>query len=240
MALYAVMWVALITMIVVNVLANVLPINGQTTAEISNRLDVVFTPAGYVFSIWSLIYLLLIIWLILVYKKMKGNQFNTKIGTLFIASCIFNMAWILSWHYEQFVLSIVVMVILLITLILIYLQYKNNQTSFSERFPFSYYLAWITVATIANISYVLKYYEVDLGVSEVIGSLVLVAVAVIIGYLAIAYSKDIYFVLVVVWALIGIAVRTSDETMQYGTIALTIILVIAALIRFMMNKKSYA
>ena len=158
------------------------------------------------FSIWILIYLLLVIWVLLAYRKVKNGQFNSKIGILFIVSCILNISWLFSWHYEQFALSVVVIFLLLVTLIMIYLQYSTKQTGLSERFPFSFYLSWVTVATIANVSYVLKYYEVNLGISEVIGSLILVAVAVIIGYIAVDYSKDIYFVLVIVWALIGIAV----------------------------------
>lgn len=234
--IYIVMWVALIAMIGVNILANVLPLNGHTTGEISNFIDVVFTPAGYVFSIWSLIYILLIAWLVMVHRKMQKKQFKSIVGVLFIMSCLFNIAWLLSWHYEYFALSVLFMFLLLFTLIAIYLQYKPTQTGFSERFPFSYYLAWITVATIANVSYVLKYYGVSLGISEVMGSLVLVAVAVVIGYAAVSYSKDIYFVIVVVWALIGIVVRTTDETMQYGTIAMTAILVIASLIKFIKDR----
>ena len=240
MALYGAMWVALIAMIVVNILSNTLPINGQTAAEISDRLDVLFKPAGYVFSIWILIYLLLVIWVLLVYRKVKNGQFNSKIGILFIVSCILNISWLFSWHYEQFALSVVVIFLLLVTLIMIYLQYSTKQTGLSERFPFSFYLSWVTVATIANVSYVLKYYEVNIGISEVIGSLILVAVAVIIGYIAVDYSKDIYFVLVIVWALIGIAVKTTDETMQHGTILLTVLLVIVTLVRFVMNYRSNA
>lgn len=237
MGLYIVMWLALIAVIVVNALSNALPFNGLTTSEISNRLDVLFTPAGYVFSIWSLIYLLLVIWLITIYKKVKENRFKSKIGILFIVSCLLNIAWLFSWHYEQFILSVIVMFLLLFTLIAIYQQYKNTERGFSERLPFSFYLAWISVATIANMSYVLKNYGVHLGISEVAGSLVLVAVAVILGYMAIALSNDIFFVLVIVWALIGIAVRTDDATMEYGTIALTAVLIIASLIRYMRNKK---
>ncbi|WP_339171109.1 TspO/MBR family protein [Solibacillus sp. FSL R5-0691] len=236
MGLYITMWIAMIAVIVVNVLSNTLPINGQTAADISDRLEVLFTPAGYVFSIWSLIYVLLVIWLITIYRKVKDNRFNGKVGILFIISCLFNIAWLFSWHYEQFILSIIVMFFLLFTLIAIYKQYKNNETGFSERFPFSFYLAWLSVATIANVSYVLKYNGVDLGISEVVGSLVLVGVAVILGYLAVAISKDIFFTLVIVWALVGIAVKTDDATMQYGTIVLTIILIIVALIHYMRMK----
>lgn len=236
MGLYITMWIAMIAVIVVNALSNTLPLNGQTASEITNRLEVLFTPAGYVFSIWSLIYVLLVIWLITIYRKVKDNRFKGKVGILFIISCIFNIAWLFSWHYEQFVLSIIVMFFLLFTLIAIYLQYKNTEKSLSERFPFSFYLAWISVATIANVSYVLKHHGVDLGISEVIGSLVLVGVAVILGYLAVAVSKDIFFTLVIVWALIGIAVKTDEPTMQNGTFALTVILIIAALIRYMRMK----
>ena len=237
MGLYVGMWIAFIAMIVVNFLSNYLPINGQTTAEISNRIEVLFTPASYVFSIWGLIYFLLLVWLILQYKSIKNNEFSSQIGVLFVFSCLFNIAWLFSWHYEKFALSILFMILLLVTLILIYLKYPNTAQGLSERLPFSFYLAWITVATIVNISYVLKYYGVDLGISEAVGSLVLVAVAVIIGYLALENSKDIYFVLVIVWALIGIVVKTSNTTMQNGTIAMTIILVIATLAHFMIDKK---
>lgn len=238
MGLYIVMWIAFIAMLYVNWLATSLPINGQTTAEISHRLDVVFTPAGYVFSIWSLIYLLLFVWLVLIYPKIKNNQFDPEVGIYFILSCLFNIGWLYSWHYEHFALSVLFMFLLLFSLIQIYLKYDSNEQGLSQRLPFSIYLAWISVATIANVSYVLKYYGVDLGISEVFGSLILVAVAVIIGYAAISYSKDIYFVLVIVWALIGIAVRTTDETMQYGTLTMTFILVIAALLQFLQNQKS--
>ncbi|MEK5080576.1 TspO/MBR family protein [Solibacillus sp. FSL W7-1436] len=236
MGLYITMWIAMIAVLVVNALSNTLPLNGQTAAEITNRLEVLFTPAGYVFSIWSLIYVLLVIWLIMIYRKVRDNRFNGKVGILFIISCIFNIAWLFSWHYEQFILSIIVMFFLLFTLIAIYLQYKNTEKGLSERFPFSFYLPWLSVATIANVSYVLKQHEVDLGISEVAGSLILVGVAVILGYLAVAVSKDIFFTLVIVWALIGIAVKTDNPTMHNGTLALTVILVIAALIRYMRMK----
>lgn len=236
MGLYITMWIAMIAVIVVNTLSNTLPLNGQTASEITNRLEVLFTPAGYVFSIWSLIYVLLLLWLITLYRKVKDGSFKPKVGVLFIISCILNIAWLFSWHYEQFVLSIIVMFFLLFTLIAIYLQYKNTEKGVSARFPFSFYLSWITVATIANVSYVLKLHGADLGISEVTGSLVLVGIAVILGYLAVAISKDIFFAIVIVWALFGIAVKTDEPTMQNGTIALTAVLIITALIRYMRIK----
>ena len=46
-----------IVTVAINGAANALPINGQTTAEISDRFRVFVIPAGYVFAIWGLIYL---------------------------------------------------------------------------------------------------------------------------------------------------------------------------------------
>lgn len=47
---------SVIATIVVNGLANALPLNGVTSGEVSNRFGVYFVPAGYVFSVWGLIY----------------------------------------------------------------------------------------------------------------------------------------------------------------------------------------
>jgi translocator protein len=238
MGQYIVMWLSYIAMIIINILSNSLPINGQTTAEISHRLDVYFTPAGYVFSIWSLIYILLAIWLLLQYKKVKKGEFNQTIGWLFIVSCLFNIGWLLTWHYELFIWSIIIMFALLFTLIAIYLNYSPTQSKLSQRLPFSFYLAWISVATIANMSYVLKYYDISLGIPEVLGSLILVVIAATIAYLALTNSRDPYFVLVIVWALIGIAVKTKNEAMEYGTLIVTALLVLSSLWTWFLYKKN--
>ena len=236
MPYYFFMWIAFIGVVIVNILSNVLPLNGQTIAEISNRLEVLFKPAGYVFSIWVVIYIALAIWLFLQFKQVKNGSFNQNIGISFIISCLFNIAWIFTWHYELFVISILMMVGLLLSLITIYVQYRRRDRSIGQRLPFSLYLAWITVATVANMSYVLKYYGVNLGISEVIGSLMLVALAAIIGFIAGTYSRDLYFVLVIVWALIGIIVENSYLTMQIGTGAITIVLVVAVILAVMGRK----
>ena len=41
----------------VNIMATTLPLNGQDTGAISDRFQVYFVPAGYVFSIWGVIYI---------------------------------------------------------------------------------------------------------------------------------------------------------------------------------------
>ena len=207
------MLVAYIVMIVVNILSNTLPINGQTAAEISNRIDVLFTPAGYVFSIWSVIYGLLAIWLFLLWKKHKSTtkEISTRLTYLFVLSCLLNISWLFSFHYEQFILSTIIIIALLIVLINIYIMYPVGNSRFSERLPFSIYLGWISVATIANISYTLKYYDVYLGIDEVLVTIILIIIAGLLALIGRYRSDDLFFPLVFVWAIIGIA-ESNDAT----------------------------
>lgn len=238
MTLYLAMWISLIVMIAMNALANIIPLNNQTTGEISNKLDVLFTPAGYVFSIWSVIYILLIIWLIMIYKPMRRHDVDRKIGFAFIASCVWNIAWLICWHFEFFNTSIVFMLLLLVTLIFIYSHYTNNEQTFAKRLPFSIYLAWISVATIANISYVLKYNGVTLGINELFGSFVLVILAAALAILAVKVSRDLYFLAVITWALIGVSVANDQALMSTGTGIVVGIMVLISLYIYAITEKS--
>lgn len=216
--------IALLAVIVVNALANLLPIAGKTTGELSDQYPVLITPAGYVFSIWSLIYLLLAGFVI--YQAMPSHadrQRIRRIGPLFILTCVFNCSWILVWHYELLPLSVLIMLALLGTLIVIYTGIRQVQEppTLGERLfvylPFSLYLGWISVATIVNVT-VLLY---DLGWDgfgwsattwTLIGIGVTIVLAAAIGY---RYS-DAAFMLVFVWALIGIGVKqqAGDSTVS--------------------------
>lgn len=238
MTLYLAMWISLIVMIAMNALANIIPLNNQTTGEISNKLDVLFTPAGYVFSIWSVIYILLIIWLMMIYKPMRRHDVDRKIGFAFIASCVWNIAWLICWHFEFFNTSIVFMLLLLVTLIFIYSNYTNNEQTFAKRLPFSIYLAWISVATIANISYVLKYNGVTLGINELFGSFVLVILAAALAILAVKVSRDLYFLAVITWALIGVSVANDHALMSTGTGIVVGIMVLISLYIYAITEKS--
>jgi hypothetical protein len=56
--------VSFLVMLAANALANILPFNGLTTGEISDRFPNLFAPAGITFSIWGLIYLTLAVYTI--------------------------------------------------------------------------------------------------------------------------------------------------------------------------------
>jgi len=206
---------ALVGVIVVNGLANALPLNGLQTGEISDRFTVYFVPAGYVFSIWGLIYLALIGYA--VFQALPSQRANPRlqaIGYWFVLSCVANIVWLFLWHYEQFYWTLAAMLALLACLIVIYLRLDigRGHPSTGERWlvevPFSIYLGWITVATVANVTQLLYY----LGWGgwglppESWFVLVLATVLVIAGLMAYT-RRDVAYLLVLVWALAGIAIK---------------------------------
>jgi hypothetical protein len=229
---------ATLMIIVLNVLASALPLNGQTTGEISDRFDVYFVPAGYVFSIWGLIYLALIAFA--VYQALPAQRDNPRlrrVGYLYALSCVANVAWLFLWHYEFFELTLVAMVALLLLLIAIYLRLGigrsrvSNAEKWLVRVPFSIYLGWITVATIANVTSLLDYLNWGgWGISpEAWAVVMLVAGAVIASAVSITRG-DIAYVLVIVWAFVGIAVKHSDTPIVAVTAIVMAVLVALTLL----------
>jgi hypothetical protein len=212
--------IAALAMIAVNTMANALPINGQNTGEISDRFEVFFVPAGYVFSIWGLIYLGIIAYA--VYQALPAQAANPtlrKIGYLFVLSSLANIAWILLWHYEFFPLTVVVMLALLGLLIAIYLRLDIGRAQVSSgmrwfvHLPFSIYLGWITVATIANITALLSFWDWSgWGIDPEIWALIMLAAGTIIGAAVSLTRGDVAYALVLVWAFAGIAVKHSETS----------------------------
>jgi len=224
-------WAALasyLLMIIINVLASTIGINGKTTGEISNQLHVLFTPAGYVFSIWIVIYVLLGIWLLLqLFSKTVISE--SAIISLVTSTCLYNIAWLLCWHYEYFALSIVMMLGLLISLIFIYSSYPKGDYRFAGRLPFSIYLSWISVALMANISFVLTYYQWEgFGISAVWWANLLLFVATCLAIYIRYVEVDIFFPIVIIWAFIGIAVQNGVDagSLFYMPILYSVVLVL--------------
>ncbi|HEX6306384.1 MAG TPA: tryptophan-rich sensory protein [Anaerolineales bacterium] len=206
---------AVIATLVVNGLANALPLNGQTTGEISDRFQVYFVPAGYVFSIWGLIYLALIAFAI--YQAIPAQRNNprlNRIGYLFALSSLANMTWLFLWHYEQFLLTLIAMLSLLGLLIAIYLRLEVGRSPVSAgekwfvHIPFSIYLGWITVATIANITQVLDFINWNgWGVTGQIWALIMLIAGGVITLVVYQTRNDVAYVLVIIWSYVGIAVK---------------------------------
>lgn len=157
-----------------------------------------------------------------------------KATPLYLLSSLLNISWILLWHYEFFFLTVLVMIGLLLILINLYHTIKKEEPSFWELVPFSVYLGWISVATIANISYYLKFIGWDgFGLSDVARTIIMLFIAAI---LAIAFSrknKDPIYPLVFVWALIGIGVKNAatHHSISYFAYSLAAVLLSVILIK---------
>jgi hypothetical protein len=211
-------WLLFIGVIAVNALANILPINGYNTGQISAFYPNAFVPAGFTFSIWGVIYLLLLSYTIgFTFYSFKPQQhpkafkFIERVNTYFLLTCVFNMSWIVAWHYLQIELSVLIMLLFLSTLIQLFLKTKSmaNDLTLIQRFilqtPFIVYLGWISVATIANITALLVAYKwTALSIAPVYWSAAMILIAIVLALLMVKKFQVISFTLVVAWALWGI------------------------------------
>src|SRR5512143_2103851 len=192
---------ATIIALTVNVLASTLPLNGKNTGAISDQFKVLFVPAGYVFAIWGVIYIGWIAFAI--YQALPSQRDNARlqrIGWLYALSGVLNAGWLFTWHYELFPLSVVVMLALLVTLIAIYLRLDNGrvQVSTAEKWcvniPFSVYLGWISVATIANITDLLYYWHWDgFGIAPELWAVIMLVVATALALAMTLKRSDIAY-----------------------------------------------
>ncbi len=227
----------------VNILASALPLNGQNTGEISDRFQVYFVPAGYVFAIWFLIF---VGWLAFaIYQFLPAQKESPRLrrlGYVFAISNIANASWLFAWHYNFFGLSVLIMLSLLGLLIVSYLRLDVNQTSAStgERWsidiPFSIYLGWITVATVANITSWLYSVEwTGLGIAPQTWAIIMIAVASVVGFLMALTRKDAAYLFVLVWSFAGIAAKQTPApnvvTAAWVGTVLMLVLAIYSLIR---------
>jgi hypothetical protein len=238
--------IALIVMLATNSLSEALPLNGQTSAEIANRLPILFVPANYVFSIWGIIYMLLIgFGIYQALPSQRENPLLQKIGYWFVVSCATNALWLVLFHYDQFALSMITMVILLISLIVIYTRIEVGQKALTMKekwlihIPFSTYLGWITVATVANASYVLYDAGWDgFGISSEIWATLMIVIATGIVLSIVATRSDIAYVSVIVWAFAGIVAKQGDTPMVAVTASVMAVIVVIALILQRLTKRN--
>jgi hypothetical protein len=235
---------AVIAVIAVNAIAVALPLNGLDTGEISDRFDIYFVPAGYVFSIWSLIYLGLIAYAIFqALPAQKENPRLRSIGYLFVFSCLANIIWLFLWHYEVFNFTLVAMLALLLSLIGIYLRLDIGRVQVSPgekwcvHIPFSVYLGWISVATIANATQLLYYLGWNgWGISPEIWAVIMLTAGVIISAVMSLTRADIAYSLVLVWAYAGIALEHASTPIVANAAWVGAVVILAILIVAIINK----
>ena len=244
--------IALIVTVFLNYLSNTGFINGNTMSSVSAAYQNLFTPAGYAFSIWGLIYVGLIAFVIyhasITFKNIQANNVVLNVGWWFVISCLANCLWIFAWLYNYTGLSVIIMIVLLFSLVMIIIKTRMElddlpmkQISFVW-WPFSLYAGWITVALVANISaYLTKVNWGGLGLSSVYWTVIMIVVAGII-YLVMTWRRNMReYALVGVWGIIAIAVSnwSTEPTIVYTAIGVGIILFLSSAVHAFINRASF-
>jgi hypothetical protein len=214
---------------------------GSDTAAISAKYPTLVTPAGYAFSIWSLIYLGLIAFSI--YQILPANlpRFRS-IRSLYIANCALNCAWLYFWHRDQIALCFVIMVALWATLAVICYQLRDTELlreTWIAKAPFGLYFGWVTAAMFVNLAIMLKFQNIALStLAETALAVVLILVAAACAVLVRVKLTNYIYPLAVAWALTAIAVKQSGHTAIVTAAALGVIACLIASLSFVMNLKS--
>lgn len=209
---------ALAATIATNALANILPLNGQTTGEISNRFPLLITPPGYVFGIWSVIYTGLVGYA--VYQALPAQRDDERLRRIawpFVASCAANIVWLLLWHYNRYGLTLGAMIGLLLALITIDMRLGRVRGGplaerLLVRLPFSIYLGWISVATIVNATVALVNAGWDGSESSPeLWTAGLLGVGAGLGLAKGVGQGDAAYPLVLAWAFSGVAIKNAGQ-----------------------------
>ncbi len=217
--------ISILTTIALNALANTLPLMGVLTADISDAYPTPFTPAGYVFAIWGVIYVTQIIFGVWQARPAQANDPRLRaVAPWVVLAGAFNVAWLVLWHAERVVLSTLPILGLLVSLLVVYEGLRGGPNGpgirWAARVPFGIYLAWGSVATIANISisgWALNWRGAPFGAD--VWALIVIAVAALIGLRMLQVRGDVAFVGVLIWAFIGIAVQNGiPGLLPYGAL----------------------
>ena len=243
--------------LVMNALANLLPIAGRTTAEISDSYPALFTPAGYVFSIWGVIYTLLLGYSL--FQALPGQRANPRLRALatpIAISSVANGVWIVLWHHLWLGTSVLVILTLLVSLIVAYLRLRHQRAaalgrpappSRAERFwafgLLSIYLGWASVATVANISvylYGAGFERSFLALPDQFWGVVVIIVATTLGVLMLRHQRDLAYAGVLVWALVGIVVAQSAALFVASAAVIAVVALLLAAVQSLASARALA
>lgn len=246
---YAVLnFVTIIGVIIWNYFANTGAINGKTVGELSAEYENLFTPAGYAFSIWGLIFLGLVVLgvnqLRLAFGSGKYSESIVQIGPWLIVANLANAAWLWFWLNERTGTSVILMLIILLALIQIIVRLNMERWDAPLSYiatvwwPICGYSGWIAVATIANIAAWLAKMDWSPGLSEMHWTLLMISVAGMLNIFMIITRNMREFAMVGVWALVAIAVRHWGEipALQWTALAWAIVVFIAVSIHAYQNR----
>jgi len=220
--------IGLIIVVVINMLAVLLPINGKSTGQLSDQYPNLFTPAGITFSIWGVIYLSLVAFVIYqLWLSFSGRypeelkNFMIRMKGWWLISCLANTCWLLAWHYELVLLSVFLMLLLLFSLLAIHRNFNIARSPAHTReklfiqLPFSLYLGWISIATLANITALMIYYGWDgAGISQIAWAVLMIATGTLLSLTMILRRNNITYAVVSIWAFYGILLKREQAAVM--------------------------
>lgn len=232
--------IAIFATLIVNILSNFFPPGGKNIGEIANTIlqGVLITPANYAFAIWGLIYLGLIAYSLYQFRpSQRGRSTIQQVNALVILASLAQIFWVYLFTLQFFWLSVVAMLIILLPLIRIYLLLRSSRSQVSRerrwfaQFPFSIYLAWISVATIVNIASALYISGWDgWGINDTGWTAIMLLIGTVIAAIVAIQRGDIAFTLVYVWAYIAIALRHFANPVIWITALVSAIALLALII----------
>ena len=203
---YYFLFVAL-TSIVLTSIISLIPLWGVSQGDISDMYQTGITPAGFTFSIWSLIYLSWIalwIYLATIHKKIWKKYFFLS-GSIFLS-----VLWLLPWHYNMIWLSLLIMFALFWSLSYIYLHKAYKDRYF--QYTLELYLWWIFVALIANIHIFLV--SMNWYVLPEFFTLLSFFIWFLILFYTLKVRKSFIPSYVFLWALYGIYIAQASVSVQ--------------------------
>lgn len=213
-----------VAVLVVNGTAGAGTLSGESIGVIANRYINAFLPANYVFGIWSLIYLGLFAFTIFqALPAQSADRTVRALGPWWLLSGALNMGWIVAFAFSRFVLAMLVMVALLVVLVqMVERLHALGRAGWATRLcatdPMGLYLAWISVAVIANsfqLAHVVGFS--GLGLSENAWAVTMMVVATALGWFMVSHRGVWLFPLVVAWALRGIGARFPEDPVLFTT-----------------------
>ncbi len=232
--------IALLATIIINYLSNTGVLNGNTMKTISDKYHNYFTPAGYAFSIWGLIYIGLLAFVIFtgrgLFKKAEDEWPVLEIGWWFVISCAANSFWVLAWLYDYTGVSVILMVVLLFSLIKIILKTQMELDDLPLKkiafvwWPFCFYSGWISVALIADVAaYLTKIKWNGFGISAIAWTIIMILIAGILNVFMTWNRNMREFALVGVWGLVAVAVANwnGQKPIVYSALIVAAILLIS-------------
>jgi hypothetical protein len=217
-----------VIMIVMNYLANALPINNKTTGALSDALPNLFVPAGLTFSIWGIIYLLLAAFCVIQFKSIN-HEVIEKINWLFAVSCLLNALWIVAWHYQKLSLSLLIMAGMLISLIYINLIIRELPFGIIKA-AFGVYLGWICIAAIANVTALLVRYDWNgFGISEQAWTIIMISIGTLIVSITLLRMQNPFIGVAVIWAFLGIYIKRHTDYRSIAIAAIAAMVVVTVI-----------